>query len=299
MKKKYVKKARVPKKAIAVEKMKERILDRLFQSLNEGSFDAPWDSSLSKDDIFYAYDTGKIYSLTNSLMLREPGAYLTFDQYKKLQKKYPDLKMKKGSTSDKIYFFSRDKKEIVKKDSNGKTLRDKDGNPLKEEEYYSFLKEASVFHESCFENLPEKESKEEDILMIPREEILELLDIKTIVHPIDEDVSYDPLNNSLILSDLDASDYAIYHNVLHLVDKTFKGKDIPFSFENLKADIFASLFLKLTKSDEKIPSSEEYLVKYKEEIESGKICIYSAIYEANRKFDEVKELLFEKVKEAA
>lgn len=67
----------------------------------------PWNSiSIPKNFI-----TKKTYRGINLLLLDDPGFYITFKQLTELQKKYPFLKLKKGSKKQMVVFWSFSKNE--------------------------------------------------------------------------------------------------------------------------------------------------------------------------------------------
>lgn len=85
------------------EIVQTRIIEQLEEAIENGGT-APWRKPW-KGGIPRNYITKKAYRGINLMML-EGGSYLTFNQIKDLQKKNPKVKLKKGSKSHMIFFWS-------------------------------------------------------------------------------------------------------------------------------------------------------------------------------------------------
>lgn len=288
------------KKEIATEFVKQQILESIEESIQTGVYVTPWDVQIQREGIAFSYDTKKPYSLLNSFSLPHAGAYLTFAKFKELQKKNKEIKMKKGSTSFKIYFYGKTKKEELDKNPDGTVKKLPNGEDAKKVSEYWVFTESSVFHESCFENLPKIEIEKSETVDISPYEVCKNLGIN-----IREDITmeyetrYEPETKSIILSSRDIDSFSIYHEMYHILTNLPNYKDVDFKEENLKADVFASLMLNFTNKNCKLESSYEYLTAWKEAILGNKVCMYSALSEANKVFEMSKsEILSKELKTA-
>lgn len=123
--------------------VQDRIIKEIEEAIKNGGtapWHKPWKGGLPKN-----YITKKQYRGVNLLLLQQGGNYLTFKQIQDLHKKNPEIKLKKGSKSEIVVFWS-----FVEKQSE---------NNEEENEKYPIFRYYNVFHESCVEGLEEEEEE--------------------------------------------------------------------------------------------------------------------------------------------
>ena len=133
-----------------MEVVTQRIIERLEEAIKTGGT-APWVKPWNGLGVARNYITQRPYRGINHLLL-QPGEYLTFNQFKALQQKNKDIKLRKGSKGEMIVFYKfleKEEKEV-----------DMFGNEETKKKTFPILKKYTVFHLSNFENLPSKEEIE-------------------------------------------------------------------------------------------------------------------------------------------
>lgn len=127
------------------------VTDRIISELEKGiiPWRKPW---IGGADVAVSHDSGKPYSLLNQMMLGNPGEYITWTQIQK-----EGGKVKKGAKARMVVFWKLLPRD--KQDSNGQTVLDADGNPVKE--MLPVLKYFNVFHIDDCEGIKPKFAPEE------------------------------------------------------------------------------------------------------------------------------------------
>ena len=131
------------------QRIQGEVINRIKTSLNSGEkfhWVRPW------DDMYVwprNYQSGCEYKGVNMLLLsHQGGEYLTYKQIQELNKKDPNVKLRKGATGKPIIYFQL--KEI--KDENGNIVLDDDNKP----KTYPVYKIYYVFHISECDGLETK-----------------------------------------------------------------------------------------------------------------------------------------------
>lgn len=193
------------------------------------------------------YVTRRPYSGVNLLLL-DGGEYLTFNQFKKLQKKNPELEIIKGSKKHLVIFW----KIVEKENDEGKI------------ETYPLLRYYYVYHQSSIKNLKSKLPKGNNHQLINEAEKIienyierEKIEIKTIEGG--DKASYQPKNDIIKIPNKDQFNLVegyystLFHEVGHSTGhekrlNRFKEGSFDFgsevySKEELIAEISAQMIL--------------------------------------------------------
>ena len=95
----------------------EQIIQQLETAIQQGT-PAPWCKPWNSNTVPINHISGKQYNGINLLLLLENDEYITWSQLCDLQKHRPELKLKKGSKSHMVVYFSfkDSKKEIINAD---------------------------------------------------------------------------------------------------------------------------------------------------------------------------------------
>lgn len=88
----------------------EQIIQQLETAIQQGN-PAPWCKQWSRNTVLINHISGKQYNGINLLLLPDCDEYLTWAQLCDLQKHRPELKLKKGSKSHIVIYFSFKKSE--------------------------------------------------------------------------------------------------------------------------------------------------------------------------------------------
>lgn len=95
------------------EYVQETIIKRLEEAIKSGE-QLPWQKPWNGKG-YVNYVTRKSYRGMNLLLLPEAGEYITFKQIQNLQKKNPEIKLKKGSKSHMVVYWAFNKRKKKKK----------------------------------------------------------------------------------------------------------------------------------------------------------------------------------------
>ncbi|PSJ80654.1 hypothetical protein C7N83_05070 [Neisseria iguanae] len=181
----------------------QKIAEELIEKLKQGTapFQQPWNPAMGRD-LPYNHTTGVEYSGTNSLKLMMAGRldprWLTYKQAQSI-----DAQVRKGERGIGLIKMITHV-ERVKKDENGKTVKDKDGQPVKERVPLEkpFYKSYTVFNAEQVDGLPklelpppvwENHDKAESILKASGAEI----------HHRGNDAYYNPTKDFIVLPNKD------------------------------------------------------------------------------------------------
>lgn len=126
------------------EKVTQQMIEQLEAAIQEGGsapWSRPWTGYMEQKN----YVSQKPYRGINRLLLA-PGEYLTFNQIKALQKKDPDIKLRKGSKGKLVVFFNFFEKEEKAKNHLGDVELKMKRIPI--------LKQYTVFNVADVDNLP-------------------------------------------------------------------------------------------------------------------------------------------------
>lgn len=179
------------------EYVKENILKQLEEGKEKGF--VPWQKSWIGFSRPRNYMTEKEYNGINTLLLPKEGEYLTFNQIKQLQKqkKYKNIKLKKGSKGNMIVFwkYTEEKKE-EDNDNIMVTAQELFGNIIDNQKKYSedrksnaIFRYYNVFHISDIENLDSKAEKFEN-------ESKKNMDIEVFLKNIQKDINFTCIKGS-------------------------------------------------------------------------------------------------------
>lgn len=138
----------------------EKATNLILQALEKGVavWTQPWIIAAGDHGLFNkaCYRGSNILTTAAAKLVSgaQSNAWLTFNKFKELREKYPDLKMKAGSKGVPIVYWFR----AEKTDSNGEAILNSKGNPY----VVMFPKTYVVFNADCFEgvNLEDLEVKE-------------------------------------------------------------------------------------------------------------------------------------------
>ena len=187
-------KGNTPKKAF-----NEEVADRLVEHIKAGT--APWQKPWQPgvESLPFNLITGKRYKGMNALWLmsqgREDTRWMTYKQAQEL-----GAQVRVGELGASIQYWKFEDKK-AKKDENGKSLKDKDGNTLYEtvqpEKPRAFY--ATVFNAAQIEGLPALIKKTPDWDPLTRADgILEATGAK-IMHKSGDEAYYNPIKDSIVL----------------------------------------------------------------------------------------------------
>ena len=133
----------------------QQITEKIIEAMKQGivPWQRPWSGGNGVG--YVSHSTGRAYSFLNAMLLmmagKEPGEFITFKQCKEA-----GGHVKKGAKSTTIYFWKRLYFVEDKKDENGNTILDENGEPEKVEKTPICLKGYSVFALSDTEGVDPK-----------------------------------------------------------------------------------------------------------------------------------------------
>ena len=122
----------------------QAITNKIIEAMQQGiiPWQRPWSGGNGVG--YVSHSTGRSYSFLNAMLLmiagKEPGEFITFKQCKEA-----GGHVKKGAKSTTIYFWKRLHFVEDKKDENGNTILDENGDPEKIEKNPICLKGYQVF----------------------------------------------------------------------------------------------------------------------------------------------------------
>ena len=99
------------------------VTDRIIEQLQQGII--PWTKPWTGDGSAYNGKSKKPYSLLNQLLLKHPGAYLTFNQIKEM-----NGRIIKGAKAEIVVFWKMYQTDEPLKDENGNIKQDNNGNTI-------------------------------------------------------------------------------------------------------------------------------------------------------------------------
>jgi antirestriction protein ArdC len=132
------------KSASRVNDPYQAITNKIIEAMQQGiiPWQRPWSGGNGVG--YVSHSTGRSYSFLNAMLLmiagKEPGEFITFKQCKEA-----GGHVKKGAKSTTIYFWKRLHFVEDKKDENGNTILDENGDPEKIEKNPICLKGYQVF----------------------------------------------------------------------------------------------------------------------------------------------------------
>lgn len=288
------------------EVVTQKIIERLEEAIQNGGM-APWAKPWNGAGVARNYITQRPYRGINCLLL-EPGEYLTFRQFKALQKQNKAIKMRKGSKGEMVIFYKCFEKEEKKENTLGEEETKTRLIPL--------LKKYTVFHLSNFENLPSKEEIETyDHLPIDEiEDTLqsyyqrELVDLK--VRTIDR-AFYSPSLDSVTVPTMEQFEIleeyytTLFHETVHStghpnrLDRFAPGEDSfgsdPYAKEELVAEIGSCFLANQFKIDTELVTDHSiaYLSGWLNTLKNDVHLIISAANQAQKAVDLILGTTFE------
>ena len=269
--------------------VQERIIKDIEEAIKNGGtapWKKPWKGGLPKN-----YITKKTYRGINLLLLNQGGNYLTFKQIKELNKKNSDIKLKKGSKSEMVVFWS-----FVEKQS--------EDNP-DEIEKYPILKYYNVFHESNVEGLPIEETEIEHDPIAEAEEVVKKYEDECQIHIRKSSKAYySPSKDEIVcpkLSQFFSPELfygTLFHEMIHSTghknrlsrfkdeDNTIFGSE-SYSKEELVAEIGANMLLSMIgiENKEQEENSTAYLYSWLSQIKKDVSLITIASQQAQKACD--------------
>lgn len=291
------------------EKVTQRIIERLEQAIKDGGT-APWVQPWNGFGAARNYVTQRPYRGINCLLL-EPGEYLTFNQFKALQKKNKDIKLRKGSKGQMVVFYKFIEKEEKETNLIGIEETKKKTFPL--------LKQYTVFHLSNFENLPSKEEIE-SYDHLPIDEIEEMLTdyyqrehIDLNIRPVNR-AYYSPTSDSVTVPQMEQFEIleeyysTLFHETVHSTGHVNRldrfeaggfGSD-PYAKEELVAEIGSCFLASRFHIDTELvtDNSIAYLSGWLQRLKDDVNLIVSAANQAQKAVDLILGTTFdEEVKE--
>lgn len=153
------------------EMVQQRIIKDLEKCLTEGT-KLPWIKPWTSLNAPMNYISKKKYRGINTLLLDKGGYYLTFKQIQELSKKHDFLKLKKGSKSSMVVFWTFKEKTVKdEKVSDEENLVADNKESTKRVPIFRYY---NVFHESQIEGFEQILTEEEIAIRNPVDDIQEL-----------------------------------------------------------------------------------------------------------------------------
>lgn len=240
------------------EYVQERIIRSLEESIENGN-PAPWVKPWNRKGVPKNFITKRPYRGINLLLLESSGYYLTWKQLKKLQEKYPFLKLKNKAKSNMVVFWQFIEAKVEDIDDEKST--DVKSDETASSDGYNCFKYYTVYHESDIEGF-DRLVNENDI----EENISEFIDADTLIEEYSKVVPmtiidtnnayYDYTNDKINIPEKKCFDnieyfYSVaFHEMIHstghqnrnnrpMKDHRFGSKD--YSKEELVAEIGAAM----------------------------------------------------------
>lgn len=277
------------------EIVQTKIIQAIEEAIENGGT-APWRKPW-KGGIPRNYITKKPYRGIN-LMLLAGGQYLTFNQIKDLQKKNPEIKLKKGSKSDMVVYWG-----FVEKKSE---------NDNEEDEKYGFLKYYRVFHSSNVEGLKidEEVFNFDNVLNEQCEELVSAYQEEVEINVLfgSNRAFYSPSNDKIVVPAINqypnVSEYyaTLFHEMIHSTGhitrlNRFDGSDSTifgsksYSKEELVAEIGANMLLAMfgMEDESQQENSIAYLYGWLTKIKKDPKFIVQAAQRAQKACDYILE----------
>lgn len=284
------------------EIVQDKIIKAMEEAIENGGtapWRKPWVGGIPKN-----YLTKKHYRGINLLLLGG-GSYLTLKQIKELAKKDPKIKLKKGSKSEMVVFWSFVDKKDKEKDSE-------------EDNSYAILRYYKVFHISNVEGIEEEETQVFEHEPIDRAELL--------LNKYKEEVSisvqksnkayYVPALDKIVLPELNQFERSeefystAFHEIVHSTghesrlsrfhssDQVNFGSD-SYSKEELVAEIGSNMILSslCIENEQQQENSVSYLYGWLKAIKKDPKLITLASQKAQKAADYILAFIEEKEKE--
>lgn len=278
-----------------MSKVYEIVQDKIIKEIEEAIANGgtapwrkPWKGGIPKNFI-----SKKPYRGINLLLL-DGGSYITFNQIKDLQKKNPEIKLKKGSKSHMIVFWN-----FVEKEND-------DG----EEEKIPFLKYYRVFAVSDVEGIKEEEINFEHEPIEDAEKLVEAYKVEV---PINVQKGsgrayYTPALDKITVPDksqfpeLEEYYSTLFHEMVHSTghtsrlnrftndDQTIFGSE-SYSKEELVAEVGSNMILAILgiENEEQQENSISYLYGWLTKIKEDPKLIVHAAQQAQKAADFILE----------